>query len=414
MLNSKILSNAFDEDRNLKINIINGIAAAIVLNLVNPYFSKFIQRMGGNHYHIGFLSSLPALISVFALIPGAILIESAKNKQKTTAYIMEFHKLFYLLLAFVPMLPQNFRPTVFVILVGLMNFPGSISVMAFQSSIADIFEEHNRANAMSLRNKYSDIVKLIVTFAAGQSLKLIPQNNAETITLYQVFFIIAFFISQIEVFSFCKFKYNNTTDSHKIKYFDRLIATLKEIPHQKQFLLFSLCSLIFHFGWQMGWPLFNIYMIDNLGADEGWLAAISIAAGISSILTVRMWARFSQNHGNTMALSIATFGMAITPILYTFANTIHILVLFNIIIGISVAGTVLILFNILLEAVPTENRTIYLAVYTTVINISATISPIIGVFLKNQIGIKNALIIVGLLRLLGSVSFFIKNKYFPR
>ena len=170
------------------------------------------------------------------------------------------------------------------------------------------------------------------------------------------------------------------------------------------------CSLTFHFGWQMGWPLFNIFMIKTLGANEAWLSAISIASGLSSIATSTLWAKFSDKYGNTLTIAIATFGMSITPILYALSNSIWMLVVFNIIIGISIAGTILVLFNMLLEVTPTKNRTTIVSIYNTFIAVSATIAPIVGVTLKNFTNIKTALIIVGCFRLLGSFTFYLRKK----
>ncbi|MTI48664.1 MAG: MFS transporter [Firmicutes bacterium] len=398
---------------NIKINIFNGIAAIIATNLVNPYFVKFAERIGASDYQIAYLSSLPALISVFALIPGGILIDNFKDKKKITGSIIFCHKLFYLFLAFVPFFNKNYQPWIFVLLVGFMNLPGSISIIGFQSSIGDVFNIRDRGRAMGLRNKYSTIFGMLVAFVSGQLLTRIPNTNGETIVLYQIFFIIAFLIAQMEVFSYFKLR--------GIKSAKRVTGTsywesLKHILHkdnllkQKPFLIFTGCSLLFHFGWQMGWPLFNLYAVKYLEANEIWLSAITIASSISSFLAYPIWAKLADRKGNSMMLSIATFGMAITPILYAISGNLLSLVLFNIIIGISVSGTVLILFNILLEVVPDKNRTIYIALYNTLINISATFSPIIGVAIKDKFTIYVALIVVGCLRMIGSIAFFIRNK----
>ena len=396
---------------NMKVNILNGIASIIAINLVNPYFVKFADRIGATDSHIALLSSLPAFISVIVLIPGAMLIESFKNKKTITSIFFFSHKFFYLLLALVPFISSAYQPMFFVLLVGLMNLPGSIATIGFQSSIGDIFDERKRGRAMGLRNRYSTIFGMIITFISGQLLTRIPKTNSETIILYQIFFVIAFIIAQGEVFSYTKFRgINNKKAEDKTNYKDSLIHTLKNLKNEKNFLIFTACSLIFHFGWQMGWPLFSIYTVKVLNANEIWVGAIAIASSLSSILAYTVWAKLADNKGNSIMLSISTVGMAITPILYAMSKSLIALVLFNVIIGVSIAGTVLILFNILLEVTPTKNRTIYIAIYNTLINISATISPLIGVAIKDNFNIYVALIVVGILRLIGSFAFFFRNK----
>lgn len=381
---------------NIKINITNGIAAIVAMNLVNPYFVKFAERIGATDYQIAYLSSLPALMAVLALIPGAILIESFKDKKLITGSIMFSHKLFYLLLAALPFFDKAYQPWLFVFIVGFMNFPGSVAIIGFQDSIGDVFNERTRGTAMAARNKYSTIFGMIVAFLSGQLLTRIPSTNDETIALYQIFFVIAFVVAQVEVFSYFKFRGIKTVKKQSgTRYIDSLKEVLKTLSKEKKFLIFTGCSILFYFGWQMGWPLFGIYSVKYLNANEVWLSAITIASSVSSFIAYPIWARLADKHGNSIMLSISTFGMAITPILYAASSSLIALVLFNVIIGVSVAGTILILFNMLLEVTPTKNRTIYIAIYNTLISISAVISPIIGVALKDKFNIYIALIIVG-------------------
>ncbi len=396
---------------NIRINIINGIASIIAMNLLNPYFVKFAERIGANDYQIAYISSLPALMAALTLIPSAMFMGRFKDKKLITGSIMFTHKIFYLLLATVPFFSKAAQPWMFVLLVGFMNFPGSVSMIGFQDSIGDVFNERARGTAMSTRNKYSTIFGMMTAFISGQLLTRIPGTNDETIALYQIFFVIAFLVAQVEVFSYFKFRGIKTVKKQPDnKYIDSLKEVFKSLPKQKKFLIFTGCSLLFHFGWQMGWPLFGIYTVKYLNANEVWLSTITIAGSVSSFIAYPIWAKLADKKGNSIMLSIATFGMAITPILYAASRSLIALVLFNVIIGISIAGTILILFNILLEVTPTKNRTIYIAVYTTLTNISAAISPIIGVAIKDGFSIYTALIIVGCLRMIGSISFFIRNK----
>ncbi|GAU79412.1 MFS transporter [Fusibacter sp. 3D3] len=398
-------------NHNLEINIYNGIFYAVAINLVNPYFAKFAERLGASDYELAFLNSWPAFVSIFALIPGALLIEGFGNKKKSTTFIMFAHKLFYLALATVPFINQISKPWLFVFLVGLMNFPGSVYLMGYQTCIGDLFSPRERSHAMGLRNRYSDLFRLAITLIAGQLLTRIPQNNQEVIFLYQIFFLIAFVFGILEVITFNRFKLHIDRNQKILSTRASLKEAFAFVFHDREFKIFLMCSLTFYFGWQMGWPLFNIYLIKTLGANEAWLSAVSIASGLSSILTSTLWAKFADKYGNTLTIAIATFGMSITPILYAMSSSLWMLVVFNVIIGISIAGTILVLFNMLLEVTPDQNRTTIISIYNTFIAISATIAPIIGVAIKDMTHIKTALIIVGCLRLLGSFTFYLRKRF---
>lgn len=393
---------------NIKVNIINGVFAAIAFNLVNPYLAKFAERLGATDYQIAYLTSFPYFVSIFAYIPGAILIESLSNKKKTTGTIMFIHKLFYLLLAILPFLKGVNQASLFITIIGLMNLPGAMATMGYQSSIGDVFSIEDRGNAMGLRNKYSTIFALAITFISGQLLTYIPKTNEGSIRLYQVFFFFAFIFSLGEVISFFKFR-GMKRKKESSRYIDSLKTTLKNLPKEKNYLIFTLISAFFYIGWMGAQPLFNIYTIKVLGANEFWLSAITISSSLSSILSFTKWAKFADKKGNNFALGIALMGMAITPIFYVLSKNIFMLVLFNIIIGIAVAGTNLILFNMLLEVTPSINRTIYIAIYNTLTAIVSAIAPIMGVAIKDMTSIAIALIIIAILRFIASFMFIARG-----
>lgn len=390
---------------NKRVNIINGILATIGANLVNPYLSKFAERLGATDYQIAYLTSLPHFISILAFIPGAILIESLSNKQKTIGSTMLLHRVFFLFIAFIPFLDVN-QASLFVLMIGLMNLPGAIGNMGYQATMGDVFCSKELGQAMGLRNRYSSIIGIFITFLSGKLLTSIPNTNEETVKLYQLFFIVAFLVSIAEVIYFFKFKNVVVQNKRESKYINSLKQVLKEIPKNKKFLMFTFASLFFHIGWVGAQPLFNIYTIKILKANESWLSAISIASGLSSILTYTKWPVLAEKKGTHIALSIAIIGMGITPILYTLSKSLFMLLLFNILIGVSVAGTVLLLFNILLEIIPSENKTVYIAIYNTLIAIISGISPIVGVKLMNMTNITIALIAVAIVRLTSSIFFY--------
>lgn len=390
---------------NKKINILNGVLATIAANLVNPYYSKFAERLGATDYQIAYLTSLPHFISILAFIPGAILIESLANKQKTIGSTMLLNRFFFLFIAIIPFLNIN-QASLFVLMIGLMNLPGSIGTMGYQASMGDVFSARERGEAMGLRNKYSSFVGIIITFISGRLLTSIPKTNEDSIKIYQIFFIIAFVVSIFEVISFFKFKGFVIQSKKNSNYIDSLKEVLKEIPSNKKFLIFTFASLFFHIGWVGAQPLFNIYTIKVLKANENWLAAISIASAVSSMWAYTKWPKLADKKGNNVALALAIIGMGITPILYAICGKIWLLVLFNVLIGLSVAGTVLLLFNILLEIIPTENRTIYIAIYNTLIAIISSLSPILGVKLMDMTNIYIALIVVAIIRLISTIFFY--------
>jgi hypothetical protein len=391
---------------NMKYYIWNGILFSIVTSLYKPYANKFLLRLNGTSFHIELISALPGLVTVLTIIPGIIIINRAKNKKNIIAGSFLLSRLFILTLALVPFLPPFFRPMTFVILMSLMNFPDAVSTTALQSFTGDIFEGDDCAIAITDKNKYSALTNFIILILLGWLMKTYGKTNAENISIYQLFFLAAFFISIFEIVSFYRLKQIKCITPVKIN----IKACIKEARQNKKFMYFMLCSMTFHFGWQMGWPLFNIYQMQFLGADEMWLTILGVTSGIVMFVSFNFWKKMIINKGNSHAIAIATTGMAVTPILFAASPNLYVLTVIGLITGFFTAGTITVIVSSLLEVAPKENRDMYFAIHATLTSVTLFISPFIGGFVFDHTTIYISLFVTAIFRFLGAFAFIIRNK----
>lgn len=393
-------------NHNIKYNTLNGIFATMGLNLVTPFISVWAMGLGATNLQIGLISSLPPLVGLVAMLPGAFFVDRFTEKRKITGAFIFFNRLFYVLLALTPILPA-YQVWFLVIMNGLMNFPGSISNVAWQSFIAGAIPAQQRAHAFAQRNRLTHLFGIAVTFLAGQIFRLVPVVRHSI--LYQIFFVTAFVFALAEVWSHMQMREVVPEDAAgKSKLSTR--QTFKAILMARPFLIFCACSLVFHFGWQMGWPLFSIYQVRNLGANETWVSIISVVSGAGSFFSFGLWRRLIEKRGNHVALAVSAMGISATPFLYSISSSLYHLILANALVGMAVAGINLTLFNSLLDAVPEQSRTIYIAAYTMLINISAVIAPMVGIAILDEWNIIAALLVAGAVRLLGTCTFFLRSR----
>nr|WP_243108148.1 MFS transporter [Clostridium sp. JN-9] len=124
-----------------------------------------------------------------------------------------------------------------------------------------------------------------------------------------------------------------------------------------------------------------------------------------------LWQKFSEKKGNNLAIFYAALFMACCPFFYIISKSMFQVAAFTVVTGSATAGTLLLLSNNLYETAPDENRTIYIAAYTVLTNITLIFAPIIGMKIKNITNIYIALLIVGILRILSSFTFYFRYKY---
>ncbi len=394
-------------DRNLKIYIWNGILYSIMLNLYSPFAVKFLERLGGNELHISLFNALPGLVAVFATLPGMLLVLRFPQKKKVTALFFLLSRVFLLFLAFVPWMPRNWQPFVFVLLFSLRNFPDSVSQSALQSFSGDLFSPEARSTAIALRNRFSIPATLVVTFAAGKILSDLASSASSILHTYQVFFLLAFLIGVAEIIVFLLFK---EPPASGVSSSPQILGSIRTVLKDRNFRSFAQTSLIFYFTWQMGWPLFNIYQIITLGADEWWLSLIAIFSSIGMFTGYKFWNEMIRRKGNRFVMWATTLGMALNPLIMLLSNKLYVFTALNLILGFFTAGTVTVLLSYLLEVTPDENRVVYIGVYNTLVNISLAVSPFAAHLVLRQSNIYIAIIIVAALRFTSSMIFFFSNR----
>jgi MFS family permease len=387
--------------KNMYYFISNGILFTLVVNLYKPFAQKILYRLGGGETHVSLYNSLPGLIALFGIIPGVLYMCKAVNKKKTLTGIFLFSRFFILLYALVPFLPVNLRAITFVIITALMNFPEAVSSTALQSVTADVFGERERAWAITSKNRYTTAANFLSLIVLSQILNVFGTTNEKAIIIYQLFFVMAFIVGLFEISTFKKMKETTQEPQACIDF----KQSIKEVFSNKSYIGFLVCSLTFHFGWQMGWPLFGVYQIEYLLADETWITILSVTSSIVMFFSFPIWSKIINKKGNNYAASYATMGMAATPVLYVLSHNLWVLTLSGLIMGFFTAGTVTVLLSFLLEVAPEKNRIMYVAVHATLTNVTLFIAPLVGSAILKSSDIYIALLITALMRFIGSLTF---------
>lgn len=404
----KLFINKLNFDNKALFIILEGITYTVVLNIYNPFILMFAKRMGAGDFHIAMLNSLPPLIAVFVLIPCSILIEKANRKKSITSLMILLNSIFYAIIAFVPFIPGQIKIIVYIVLIGFMNWPGSLYVTTWQSFFADIFSGSNANHVYSLRSKYSAFFGLLAALFSGLILTEIPKNDSQRLFIYQAFYIACFAITLLQLYFLSKVKQESAdpVDSRHTAPEPFKLSGFKEIFRNKGFMVFCLCTFLFHISWQMGWPLFFLYNVDHAGLNEFQIGMISVIAGITSFFSYSVWSRFIEKKGTRFVIIIGALGLALNPLFFTSLLSFYAIILVNVLAGFSGAGFTYTLFCSLLETLPENKKTIYISLFNTFINVSGFISPFIGVWLYKMSGIFTAMFIISILRFMAS-SFYI-------
>jgi hypothetical protein len=364
----------------------------VLSGITATFTSVFAIRLGASNTLVGLLVSLPALISIFWLIPSARIIERQRRRLPIIVLTGFLQRLGYLLIALMPFVLRTHRPEALVALVALISLPSAMASVAFTSLIADVVPIDQRAQVISIRSVLVSTVSTVTVLISGKLLDLLPFPLNY---LYHV--------SRIQVADVSMAQYQAKRKAPLTVSFRHLV---RQIMNQRDFVRFSASAFVLHWGLNMPSALYSIYRVKNLGASDSWIGLLSMTHDAVTILTYFYWGRVASRKGNRLVLLLSSMGLVFFPVLTGLSPRIEPLLFVSVIGGIFGAGLNLGFFNTLLEVCPQERVPSYVAINTTVVNVTAFLAPLLGTSLANLLDIRIALFIAGAVRLLGAGLFY--------
>lgn len=394
-------------DRNIRLNTMHGILNMMAMNMVGPFTAIYAIRLQATDMQVALLSSAPAVVSLLAMIPGGKFVDAQPQKKRVTSAFFLAHRVFWLLMAMIPLFSHDSRATLLVGLVALMNLPGAVSNVAWQGFIGGVVPQEKRADAFAARSRAMNIAGTAMVLIAGRALDLMPFPIG-----YQIVFSCAFLLALAEIWVFRQIEEQAPAiqvamDNRGFwRGFLRSFSTdVKEMWKANRFVRYTAASIFFYFAWQIPWPLFSLYQMKVLGANNMWVSILSLTNTGGSLVGYGFWAKYMNRHGTFKTLFASTVGIFVVPLAYAFSKSLLMVAVFNLITGAIFSGVSLALFNALLEVTPDERRTTYIAYYTTIVNAATIFAPITGVALLKLLGFRSAFLVAAAFRFSGSLCF---------
>ncbi len=384
---------------NEKISIYHGMASTIALNFSNNFFPIFaITILGASNYQVGLISSLPPLLALLMTIPAAILLNRANAQKRLVAISVLLARFMFLLIVVVVYLPSfSLQAWVFLGIIAFISVPNTVANVGWQTLISGMIEESRRGQFFSDRNRLLTMVGLVSTLLIG----ILMKDASESIIAYQVLFALAFAFGLLEVLFLLKHEEAVQIDSSLVK----KKSMDWTIFRNSNYVWFLAAALFFNFAWQMAWGLFNIYNVRIAGATIFWISMFSVGSMLMQFLTFPLWKKWADKYSNLRIFIWAAVGMATTPFLVVLSTNLYYLTLIQTTSGFFLSGTVLILFNLLLEKSPEPSRTYCITTYNVLLAFVAFIAPQVGIWFLGQVGMDRAMYISSALRLLSAGGF---------
>jgi hypothetical protein len=195
------------------------------------------------------------------------------------------------------------------------------------------------------------------------------------------------------------------TGTKALPFREQIREYVRLISGEKEFVSFSLRQLVFVFGSTVAVPLFPLYYVREVQANDAWIGVFNTAQSAILLVGYFLWTRESRLRGSRFVLLWTTFGMTLYPALVAVTARVELIALYAGVSGIFQAGLNLVFFDELMKTVPAQFSAIFVSLAQSLTYFAAILAPLIGILLADRFGLSAALIASALLRLVGFILF---------
>jgi MFS family permease len=160
----------------------------------------------------------------------------------------------------------------------------------------------------------------------------------------------------------------------------------------------------FHLAQYLAIPIFPLFNVRELNLTDDQLGISTAIFYLTVFLGSTQLHNVVHRLGNKRATGWGVAGMATYPIIVAYSHNIAIFYFASVVGGFAwslVGGSYA---NYMLEHIPADDRPPHLAWYNVILNIAILIGSLAGPAIADQIGLFNALIVFGCLRLIAGVA----------
>lgn len=408
---SAFISPHTQEDRNVRALYLNTAMVGVATGGIGSFLPVFLARLGASSTLMGWFNSLPSLLLVFLLIPGAVIAERSADQVAVRVKYARILRSFYLVCGLLPfIIPAQWLPLVLVAVWAATVFPEAVAQPAWTAVLARAVSPRRRASVNSVRWALLAIVSAASSAFFGWMLDRVafPYN-------YQAVFIISWALSFADpyFFSFIKLEPQPGDGVPRVRVkgprrspFRRLADYVRPALQHKPFMVYLAATIGYRLALNMPAPLFSLFWVNELKAPDTLIGLRGTVGNGVLVFGYLLWGRLAGRIGHRQVLMISASGLALYPIATALAPSAIWLLPVAIIWGLTVAGVDVGLFDMALASCPSERQPLFGALWSMVARVGMFAGPLIGAELSARTSLATALLVAGVAQLVAVAGFF--------
>jgi len=367
---------------------LSNFISSISQGMISPFISIFALKLGADFLRIGFLLSIPSLVSTIIQILWARITVNIGKRKIFVVFSGIVNSIFWLIMGFCTNSNQ------LIVLMGIQATLSAIGAPAGSGLITELLPNNLRGRIIANTNKYATIGIMLGTIFAGPLLDSFPFRTG-----YILLFLIASIVNLLGTFTF----YVSVPDV-EVKVKEKGLENVRAVLNNKNLINLTILRSLFTISVTIAAPYFNVYLVEKYKASNTIISYLSIASNLFSIATLSLWGGIVDKYGRVLTLTLGSALTSLIPIVYVISN--------NILFPLSsqiISGTIWSLVNVALSAYLMDitydkNIEVSVALFNASMGLSNFIGPIIGGAIVSLTGSIDLIFFMsGILRVLTSL-----------
>ena len=381
------------------------------------FLAVFATRLGATGWQLALLTAGPAMVSVMFTLPAGSWLEKRKLGPAVTQTAV-WHRVAYLVLVPLPLLlPEQVQVWAILIIILLGAIPGTALAVGFNAALATAVSVEKRGRVVGIRNAVLAGAIMVSFLASGWILER---------TSFEWGYVIVFGIGAIgaamSTYHLYRLRLPETPDfkmrsvgdhaqpgrstgfsgsaPYRLAIGMRLWltrpTTFTRVSGAYRWMM--LAFFLFHFAQFLPGALFPLFWVREANLTDGQIGLINAVFYLAMLVAAPLLAPLAVKLGNYRLAVVGALMLSIYPLFTALSNGLFLLIVASIIGGATWAILSGALNNRLLEFIPVDERPRHLAVYNLSLNLAVLGGVMFGPFLADFMGIREALLVVALLR----------------
>ncbi len=295
-----------------------GALDAVKIGAGETYLGAFGVLLGGSHLQIGALATLPPLIGAISQVMGMRLAERVHSRRELVSLLIRMQGLVWLPIALIAFVyrPGWWAVSALLLLASIHHILSGIIVPIWNSLVGDVVSPTVRGAFFGQRNRLIAVFSFGSLVAAGSLIHMFSVAHEE-LYAFAVVFLIAGLARALSGRLMLQVHDPRAHIPELVTFtFWQFIRRVRS----SNFVRFVLFVSLVNFGASISGPYFAVYMLKDLKLSYLQFTGAICASVVAQFLVMRTWGLFADTFGNRKILSVCSWFVACSPLLWLLSS----------------------------------------------------------------------------------------------